>query len=266
MLRPLIRLESITDIGPSALGACVVSGSHGGLYPAALASAAGVAAVIFNDAGVGRENAGVAGVLALGAQGMAAAAADCMSCHIGSTSDMLGRGLIGTVNPVAGALGVAQGMSVAEATSLLCAALDPVDRLPIPPESRCEVHPRGWRESILLVDSASLIQPDDAGRIVITGSHGALIGGDPARALKAKARIAAFNDAGFGPDRIGASRLPALDARGVAAVTVSCHSARIGDGRSAFDTGEISAMNLPATKLGAQKGLGLAAWLASLLT
>ena len=43
---------------------------------------------------------------------------------------------------------------------------------------------------------------------------------------------AVYNDADFGVDDAGISRLPALDARGIAGACVSAWSARIGDGQS----------------------------------
>ena len=114
------------------------------------------------------------------------------------------------------------------------------------------------------MDSASLVTDDDAGKILITGSHGALIGGDPKRAIKAAARIAIFNDAGFGADDIGITRLSALEAQGIAAVTVSADTARIGDAASALETGVISACNQAAKGLGARTGNRLVDWLSSL--
>ncbi|MEM7523403.1 MAG: hypothetical protein AAF360_06540, partial [Pseudomonadota bacterium] len=53
------------------------------------------------------------------------------------------------------------------------------------------------------------------------------------------------------------TRLPALDGRGVAAVTVGHQSARIGDAVSALETGVISAANERAAALGARVGAGL---------
>ncbi|MEL7000926.1 MAG: hypothetical protein AAFP68_21995 [Pseudomonadota bacterium] len=84
--------------------------------------------------------------------------------------------------------------------------------------------------------------------------------------MKADARLAIFNDAGIGKDRIGVSRLPALEARGVAALTVAHTSARIGDAQSALETGVISAVNKAAQDLGAAEGQALAAFLATLPT
>lgn len=255
-------LDSITDATIATVGKTVISGSHGGLYPAAVASRSGARSVLFNDAGIGLQQAGVAGVLALADVGMAAAAVDCNSCHIGSATDTLARGLISTVNQVASALGVRVGMAAHEAVALLEGAARPVAQLAPQPESRKTVSVKG--QQVELLDSAALVGPADTGKIVITGSHGGLIGGDPARAIKAAVRVAVFNDAGFGRDQIGSTRLPALQMRDIAAVTVSCDTARIGDAASALETGVISALNQTAQNLGASKGMRLVEWLTAL--
>ncbi len=263
-VRRVILLDSITDAGPDARGAAALCGSHGGLYPAAVASVAGLWAVILNDAGIGMERAGVAGVAALEGVGMAAAAADAATCRIGSAASLAETGVISTVNGVAAALGVEVGMPAAAAARLLARA----------PEPHGTLLPRGEarRSAILgavpvaLLDSAALVGLGDAGGIVVTGSHGGLVGGDPGRALKAACRIAAFNDAGAGGGLggTGYTRLPALDARGIAAVTVGHDSARIGEARSALETGTISRANAAARALGAAEGMALRDWLAGL--
>lgn len=249
-----VQLDSITDAGASTLGAVVVSGSHGGLYPAVIASRAGAHAVVFNDAGIGMEQAGVAGVAQLAACGMAAASVDCHSARIGSARDMVENGVISFANAGALELGVREGMPVSDAVACLSLARNPSDMLAKMQEARSDVTVPGIAQSVLLVDSASLVTPEDAGRIIIAGSHGGLIGGDPARALKAKARFVCFNDAGIGKERIGVSRLPALDARGVAAVTVSHATAIIGNAASSVETGQISAANDCAAAFGIQVG------------
>ena len=255
-------LDSITDATAATAGQIVVSGSHGGFYPAAVASGAGARAVLFNDAGIGLEQAGVAGVLALADIGMAAAGVNCQSCEIGSATDTLENGVISVVNTVAETLGIVAGMPVATAVSQLENAPMPQGKLPPYPEARQSV--LGGAVSLELLDSASLVGPQDSGKIVITGSHGGLIGGNPARAIKAPVRVAVFNDAGFGKGNIGISRLPALDDRDIAAVTVSCQTARIGDAKSALETGVISAMNEVARGQGAEIDTPLAAWLTTL--
>ena len=71
---------------------------------------------------------------------------------------------------------------------------------------------------------------------------------------RSTALAAVYCDAGFGKDRAGVSRLPALDCRGIAAVTVSAQSARIGDGRSVLADGVVSCVNDSAARLGAAVG------------
>jgi hypothetical protein len=130
---------------------------------------------------------------------------------------------------------------------------------PVPPlaESRQVVRPAGERPAVVVVDSVSLVEPADAGAIVVTASHGGLLGGDPASAIKVAALAVVYCDAGFGKDRAGASRLPALDRRGIAAVTVSAQSARIGDGRSVLADGIVSCVNQAAARVGVAEGDGV---------
>ena len=129
-------LDSITDAAAASRGKIAVSGSHGGMYPAAIASQAQLLAVLFNDAGVGMDQAGVAGVLALAETGMAAAAVDCQSCHIGSAGDMWERGRISVTNRIAQTLGLLPGMSVFDACALLANAPIPTRQLPPVDEAR----------------------------------------------------------------------------------------------------------------------------------
>lgn len=251
MADDVLFLDSITDAGADAVGRVAVCGSHGGVFAAMLASRAGLRAVVLNDAGIGFRRAGIAGVHQLDQNGMAAAAVDCMSAEIGSASDAMANGVISFANAVARALGVEVGQSVSEAVTCLCAAPDPTDQFTQMAEQRWDTDlTAGQGPNVLCVDSASLIRADDAGRIIVTGSHGGLIGGDPARACKAQARFVAFSDAGRGKNDIGCSRLPALDDRGIAAVTLDCNSCAIGSAASAIAGGVISVANKTAGQLG----------------
>ncbi len=247
--------DSITDAKADAQGCIAVSGSHGGLYAAAVASHVGLWAVILNDAGRGLNDAGIAGVMALADEGMAACAVDCMSAEIGSACDAFETGTISCANPVAAALGVTPQQTVPGALSLLAKVGAPTGMLDEVPETR-------WLEEIagtqvLCVDSASLILPTDAGRIIVSGSHGGLIGGDPARACKATARFVSFSDAGRGKNDIGLSRLLALNARNIASVTLDCMSCEIGSAASALESGIVSAANDTARRYGVSIGISL---------
>ena len=122
-------------------------------------------------------------------------------------------------------------------------------------EARMLLHHEPGEPEVWGLDSVSLVRPGDAGHIVVTGSHGALLGGEPANALKIPALAALFNDAGLGIDAAGISRLPALDDMGVAAAAVAADSARIGDARSAWQTGRLSHLNRLAERLGGEPGI-----------
>lgn len=249
---PAILADSVTQLGRDAAGRVVVAGSHGGRYAAYLAFRAGCRAVILNDAGVGLDRAGISGLDWLQAQEMAAATVDVRSADIGDARAMLRQGRISHVNAGAARLDVQPGMACDAAVSRVARADTPSGSFPELAEARQVLTPQGATCRLVLVDSAGLVRPDDAGQVVVTGSHGAVFGGDPANALKAKARLALFNDAGGGA---GLGRLPVLEARGVAAATVAAQSARIGDARSTWQDGLISACNTQAEALGGRPGM-----------
>jgi hypothetical protein len=118
-LAPLLTADSITRVGPEAAGAVVVNGSHGGIYAAYLAAKLQVAAAIFNDAGVGRDQAGIAGLEYLAALGIPAAAVGYDSARIGDGADTMARGLVTHANAPARGLGCRPGITCREAAILL---------------------------------------------------------------------------------------------------------------------------------------------------
>jgi hypothetical protein len=249
-VREIVTAESVTQLDDVA-GKVLVAGSHGGIIAACLGARAGAHALILNDAGVGRDRAGIGGLAWLDRIGMAAATVDCMSARIGDGEDMLRRGVISHANAYASRVGVIAGQSCREAAARLREALEPRAAPPCA-EGRHRLlagPPEVWG-----LDSVGLVLPQDAGRVLVIGSHGALHGGRRESALAVEARAAVFNDAGVGADRIGISRLPALDARGIAAATVDCMSARIGDARSMWETGMLSFVNAAAQAAGARPG------------
>ena len=249
----ILLADTITKLPPDAAGMVVVSGSHGGIYPGYLAAKARVRAAIFNDAGVGRDEAGIGSLLYLEKLGVAAAVISHRSCAIGDTQGMFAQGRVSRANALAIDLGVHDGIPCAYAARKLRAASASDMTVPSIGETRGEIAVSSALRKIFLLDSASLVRPEDAGQIVVTGSHGGLIGGDPAMALRTDAYAAVFSDAGR-PDGPGVTRLPALAARGIAALTVSAQSARIGDAKSIFHDGMISAVNNIAAARGAAKG------------
>ena len=253
MLDRLIVVDSVTRLGPEAQGRVVVGGSHGGVYAAYLSAKARVAGVVLNDAGLGLDRAGIAGLDYLQPLGIPAACCSHRSARIGDGFDLLGRGIVSHVNGAAAALGVEPGMWCREAARRLAAAHVPAVDAPDSVESRFPVAVPG-RARASAMDSNSLMTPDDDGTVVVTGSHGGLLGGRPETAARAAVFAALYNDADGGVDGAGFTRLPALDARGIAAATYSAWTARIGDGRSAVETGIVSSVNRRAAALGLAPG------------
>lgn len=262
----IVLADTATKLGSAARDGVIVTGSHGGRYAAYLTLKAHPRAVIHNDAGIGRDEAGIAVISMAQALGVAAATLSHATCRIGDAADMMARGIVSRANTMAVALGVKPGMSGREAAlRLLAARASSREPEPVEEARRVLVNPAGGR-SLVLIDSASLIVPEDAGQIIVTGSHGALVGGSPAMALRVDGFAAVFSDAGVGADGAGITRLPALDARAIAGLTVSAASARIGDATSLYEEGTISHANATAQRLGARTGeqlkTRLDAWLA----
>lgn len=267
----MLMKASVTELTPEDRGAHIIVGSHGGASSGLHAVHCRVASLICHDAGVGLEEAGVAALDILGEQGVPAAAVSHRSAHIGAPRDMFDRGVLSRVNAPAGRLGIAAGMRVREAGTLLEAAASvapPVAVRTIADHAfgrhDLTIETPSGTVRITIVDSASSVRAEDDGAIVVTGSHGGLPGGEAARALKARPLLVAFNDAGIGIDGAGTSRLPVLGEMGIAAVCVGADSARIGDGLSTYRTGVISTLNESARALGAYAGMTLAGLIAQL--
>jgi hypothetical protein len=254
-----IHVRSALPAAGEAKGALLITGAEGSLVSAYLAAMSGANAVIFNDAGVGLEKAGIAGVQQLDSIGMAAAAVSHLTARIGDGKDAASRGVISHVNATAAGLGVKVGMKCKQAAKILSRQAHAPRDLP-PPYASWRSQLTTSAPEIVTVDSLTRLQAEDAGRIVVTGVHGGLHSGRPESALPVKALLAVFNDAGGGIDGAGYSRLPVLGDRGIAAITVYHDSARIGEGASTWKSGIISKANRVAASWGAREGAWLAEW------
>ena len=253
---PLV-VDSATRLGADARDTIVVCGSHGGMYPAWLAAHAGVRAIVLNDAGIGRHQAGIAGVTWLASLGIAACAIDYRSARIGDGEGMVAGGVVTTVNEIAALHGCLPGHTCRQVAKCLRenAKEAPAEDVPEIGELRARVANSGHRP-VWAVDSVTLARPEDRRAVLVTGSHGGLLGGKPDDGMLDVVVFAAiFNDAGGGKDDAGFARLPVLDGRGIAGATVSCNTARIGDGRSTYDTGVLSRVNAVARRLELKEGM-----------
>lgn len=262
---PILTIDTATKFERRHRNAVVVCGSHGGVYPGYLAAKAGLRALLANDAGVGLDRAGIGCLDYCQALGMAAATIAHDSARIGDGEDMRRRGRISHVNQVAAGLGCTPGQRVADALEALVRAPPWQGEPPAYRESRQVVVDEPGKPRVICMDSASMVEPGDAGQIVIAGSHGAMLASMPELVLQVDALAALFNDAGIGIDDAGVTRLPALDQRGIAAATVGAMTARIGDGLSAYRDGVLSRVNQTARRLGARPGMRAQEFVARLI-
>ncbi|MEM7405830.1 MAG: hypothetical protein AAF458_11095 [Pseudomonadota bacterium] len=243
-----------TKLPEDPTGKVIVCGSHGGAYAGYLVARTTAGSVILNDAGVGRDRAGIGTLTLCEAIDMPAATVGHESARIGDAMDMYVRGVISHVNEPARALGCTPGMSCGEAAARLEAA-GPHRSPRAYAEARTLLGQTSQGLRIVCVDSISLVDESDVGQVVLSGSHGAVVSGQRALAIRVKAAAAFFNDAGVGADGAGISRLPVLDEMGVAGVTVTTMSARIGDARSTYEDGVVSAVNACAAAFGLATGM-----------
>jgi hypothetical protein len=97
----VLLVDSITQLAPGDAGAIVVAGSHGGRSSGEFALETPLAAVFFNDAGVGKDGAGIAALAMLQQRGVAAGAVAHTSARIGDAMDSWTHGVISQLNDAA---------------------------------------------------------------------------------------------------------------------------------------------------------------------
>lgn len=118
----VLLVDSITMLTPADAGSIVVSASHGGTSSAAFALELPLALVVFNDAGGGKDGAGIAALNLLQVRGVAAATVAHTSARIGDAQDTWDSGVVSHVNDAAAGLGLAIGDALGTALRRLVRA------------------------------------------------------------------------------------------------------------------------------------------------
>jgi hypothetical protein len=111
----VVMIDTIAHVHPDDAGQFVVSGSHGGVSSGEYAAAVPVAAVFFNDAGGGKENAGRASLAYLDERGIAAGTVSHDTAMIGDALETFESGIISALNQRARAAGLSVGRPLREA-------------------------------------------------------------------------------------------------------------------------------------------------------
>lgn len=105
----VLLLDSITWIEAADAGQIVISGSHGGRSSAEYAVLFPLALCCMNDAGVGKDCAGIVALDMLETRGTPGLAVSHDSARIGEAQDAWDHGIVSHVNAGAAALGIAVG-------------------------------------------------------------------------------------------------------------------------------------------------------------
>ena len=105
----VLLMDSITKVSPGDEDTLVVSASHGGASSGEFALEIPLRVVFFNDAGVGKDDAGIASLQMLQNKGVAGGTVSHVSARIGDSQDMWDHGVVSHVNAAASSMGIAPG-------------------------------------------------------------------------------------------------------------------------------------------------------------
>ncbi len=119
----IIIADSVTAITDQNRGDVLICGSHCGANVGQIAVTNKIGALIGNDAGMGKNNSGIAGLAICEDHNMPAAAVASMSAEIGSGVSTCEEGEVSAVNSVASRLGVSEGMSAKHAAEIFLETL-----------------------------------------------------------------------------------------------------------------------------------------------
>jgi len=255
----VILLDSLGDLQPSNSSPILVCGSHcgdNGTFARKLKNCH-VKAVFLNNAGIGKNQAGISGLSHYEVENILACAVDHNSAEIGVARDIWESGIISHTNKLAEEAGIQPGDSVQEAVARIIRIIDNTSLNPknksfeslIDDEKensskvdlKKQIQTQIDGVSITVTDSITFLNESNSGDIVVCGSHGGVSAGEYAQKRHLKAVF--FNDAGIGKNNAGIKSLESLSDAGILACTVDCMSAEIFNGQDILDNGIITVCN-----------------------
>ena len=237
----VVLLDSLGDLQHSNTSPILVCGSHcgGNQDFAGHVKNCHVKAVFLNNAGVGKNQAGIRGLTYYEAENILACAVDNDSAEIGIARDTYESGIISHTSTQTDRIGIRIGDSVQEAIAKiishrsLAKQAEDFEALDTKEKSSKESLKKQTRTQIdgvciTVTDSITFLNESNSGDIVVCGSHGGLSAGNYAKKYRVKAVF--FNDAGIGKNNAGVKSLEFLNDAGILACTVDCMSAEIFNG------------------------------------
>jgi len=255
----IILLDSLGDLQPNNASPILVCGSHcgdNGAFARKLKNCH-VKAVFLNNAGIGKNMAGISGLSHYEAENILACAVDHYSAEIGVANDTWESGIISHTNTMAEDAGIQIGDSVKKAVAKIINSFAPISsthenenfesltnekaengsKVNLKKQAKVQID----GVSVTVTDSITFLNENNAGDIVVCGSHGGVSAGHYAQKQNLKAVF--FNDAGIGKNNAGIKSLESLSDAGILACTVDCMSAEIFNGQDILDNGIITVCN-----------------------
>jgi hypothetical protein len=107
----IVLMDSVSEIESGDAHKFIVAGSHCSQNVPRYALSVPLKAVVFNDAGIGKDDAGISSLPVLGEKGLPAATVSHNSARIGDARDVYENGEISVVNKPAEELGIRPGMT-----------------------------------------------------------------------------------------------------------------------------------------------------------
>jgi uncharacterized protein YunC (DUF1805 family) len=256
----VVLLDSLGDLQPGNTSPILVCGSHcgGNRDLAGHVKNGHVKAVFLNNAGVGKNQAGIRGLTHYEAENILACAVDHDSAETGISRDIWESGTISHISTQAEAVGIQIGDSVKEAVAKIINIIkhpsstqksknyeSPFKNDVQDNSSKGDLKKQTQTQvdgvAITVTDSITFLNENNSGDIVVCGSHGGLSAGDYAHKHRVKAVF--FNDAGIGKNNAGVKSLESLSDAGIIACTVDCMSAEIFNGQDVLGNGIITVCN-----------------------
>ncbi len=121
----IIAMDTISHVGEKERGQIVISASHGGISSAEYGIKVPLKAVFYNDAGIGKENAGIAALSILEENKVACGTVSHNTARIGDVMDMWENGIISSINKTAEMNGIKPGISLKVAVECLLENITP---------------------------------------------------------------------------------------------------------------------------------------------
>lgn len=250
----IVACDSAYHVAAANRGRDVVcNASYSGVLPARFVASHHPRGVIGMDCAIGPEGAGIAGLWFYEALGIPAAAVDVMTVLLGDGVDLHDNAVVSRCNEPARSCGVREGMPAREAARLLLER-DPVARDADEITNRVVVEEAPDGRQVVCVDSIAFGTEEDRDRNVLcTAGHTGRSAVPYLRRVHAHGFIC--SDGGRGREDSGMAGLELVEPDGLAGATVDATTARMGDGRSTYQDGVISAANVHARARGVEVGM-----------